>query len=350
MLIDSLKLKNFRNYSDFEIDFNLITVFVGNNGIGKSNIIEALGLLSYGKSYRARDENHLIKYEKNYAQILANSYKGKINFVITKYDNNIKKEVKINDINQKTTNIIGKIKAVLFTPESLKIVTDSPTQRRKFLDMVLSEIDYEYLICLIKLKKIIKQRNELIKKIKNNKAKIEELSFWDKSLAENAKKIILLRKNFIDFIDRNINEIYQEISNEEKSKIKISYDTKIKDLKKIDEYISQCIDREIEVGKTLTGPHLDDMKIFLNHRPASMIASRGEIRSIVLALKILEIKYIENKCNEKILLLLDDVFSELDEKRRRKILDIVKKNQTIITTTKADFLDKNIKQIKIVKL
>lgn len=353
MVIERLSLVNFRNYTNLTIDFKPITVFVGHNGIGKSNILEAITVLSYAKSYRLHREYNLIKFEAKYAQITALLHdKKNINFVITNTDKNLTKQVKIDKIDHKISDLVGIFKTVIFSPESLLIITGSPTVRRKFLDICLSQIDRKYLESLLFVKKIIKQKNELLKQIKFRQAKKSELDFWNKRLAEYFKYIIKKRKKFVDFINNNIQQYYENISDKKTDKIQISYKTSFKNIDMVYEQIDSVSDWEIESQRTLLGTHLDDLNILLNGKVAAETGSRGEIRSIIFCLKLLEIEYLEqqSKKQNEILLLLDDIFSELDNIRRDKIISIIKDRQTIITTTDKEFLDKNLKHIELIDL
>lgn len=353
MVIKRLSLVNFRNYKNITIDFKPITVFIGHNGIGKSNILEAITVLSYAKSYRLHREQNLIKFDEKYAQISAIlDDKKNINFVITNTDRSLTKQVKIDKIDHKISDLVGIFKTVIFSPESLLIITGSPSVRRKFLDICLSQIDKKYLKSLLFVKKIIKQKNELLKQINNNKANKSELDFWNTNLVKHFEYIVKKRKKFINFLNNNIQEYYESISDKKIDKIKIVYKTSFRDLSKICEQINGYIDWEVQAQKTLLGTHLDDIVISLNDRLAAETGSRGEIRSIVFCLKLLEIEYLEQQLNQKyeILLLLDDIFSELDNIRRDKIISIIKDRQTIITTTDQEFLDKNLKHIQFIDL
>lgn len=355
MLLKSLELINFRNYNKFKLDFSDITVLVGYNGIGKSNILEAISMLSYAKSYRARNERNLINWGNNYAQIKAVLEDDKkINFVVSKFEEKIKKEVKINDIPERLSNLIGTTKIVLFTPDSLRIITDSPRERRKFIDICLAQVDKSYLNNLIKFKKIIRQRNELLRHISFKKAKEKELDFWDREFADLTRSIIKKRLEFVKSIKNDLTRFYQEISSKN-DKISINYESKFGDLENIKDVICAFKEREIDAGKTLFGPHLDDLNIFINGKNVSETGSRGEIRSLTLALKFSEIKFLKDKSkNKEILLLLDDIFSELDRSRRAQVVKAIRENQTVITTTDLEFVKisspNNGKKIKIINL
>lgn len=352
MILKQIQLVNFRNYSNYQLRLKKTTVLIGKNGIGKSNILEAISMLSYAKSYRTKDENNLINYQQEYAQILGNLKKEQINFVISKNNGKIKKQAKIDGKDQKISQLFGQIRIVLFTPDSLEIVTGSPSQRRRFLDMIISQRKPDYIKTLIEYKKILKQKNELLKLIKGKRAKIKEIDFWNNRLMELSKEIISNRMELVRFLQKNIQAVYDDISNENPKKIKLEYKSKIDDLDLIDQIYSLYLEREIQYEKTLLGPHLDDLNILVNNKNATDVASRGEIRSLTLCLKICEINYLEKKDRQKneTLLLLDDIFSELDKYRRNKIIELIKDRQSVITTTDKKFIDKNLEKIYIVNL
>jgi len=347
MVIKSLELKNFRNYKDYKIDFSPITVIYGPNGIGKSNILEALTCLAHTKSYRTNHEENLILYNENYAQIQGNLENERIFFLLQKENNNLKKYAKVNNVPKRLSDLIGKLKLVIFTPESLQIVTGSPLARRKFLDICISQIDRNYFNNLLKYKKILKQRNELLKNIALGKSDDSELDFWNEKMAHCAKIIIQERINLIQFINTKINYYYQDLSGKNEE-ISLNYQSKFMNLDSIYDYLNAHKKEEIKFQKTLFGPHLEDIKIFINNKAFAEVSSRGEIRSLVLVLKILEIKFLENTGSKNILLLLDDIFSELDTQRRNRIIKIIKEKQTIITTTDKNFIKDGLGNISFI--
>lgn len=349
MVIDKLELINFRNHQVFKYSFGYVNVFYGPNGVGKSNILESIAMLSFAKSFRTSHEENLIMHGENYAQIKAVVNKKNINFVIDKDGIKVKKQVRINKIKTKLTDLVGTLKTVLFTPESLEIVTGSPHERRKYMDLCLSQTDKLYLENLIQVKKIIKQRNELLKKIAINKANANELNYWNKELIENSKHIMEKRKEFCDFINSQISSLYKEIS-EKNDKIEVKYQSRYFEKENLEKLLDDLYFQEIRFQKTLFGPHIEDLKLHINSKAISDVGSRGEIRSLVLCLKLIEISYLENLGYKNMVLLLDDIFSELDESRRDRVINIIKSKQTIITTTDKDFVAKNLGEIKYLKI
>lgn len=351
MLLYELILTNYRNYKKYKVDLDKITVFVGKNGVGKSNIIEAIFVLGFAKSFRTNHDEALIYHDQTYAQIEAKTKIGEYNFVLQKNLGKLVKQIAIDKNRLSITKLVGQLKIVLFDPESLEIVTGSPGQRRKYLDMVISQIDKNYLSVLIEYKKILRSRNEILKNISIRRANEKELVFWDKKLIENAKIIIKKRIKLCQFVQKNINDFYKSIAQKDKVNIDVKYLTSCENEDRFDQYLSMMRPKEIVWGKTLAGPHLDDIRITYSGKIAQDTCSRGEVRTIALALKIAEIEYLKtNQKNEEILLLLDDIFSELDKDRREQVIKIISDHQTVITTTDEDFVKNNLGKIKLIGL
>jgi len=347
MILSSLKLENFRNYNDFFFEFAPITVFIGPNGIGKTNIIEAVYFLSVGKSFRTRKDNEVVKWGKDFLRI-----NGKINndnyeiFVSQAPEQT--KNFKINSIQKKPIEFLGNLKIILFSPESMEIITGSPKNRRKFLDLILMQVDKTYLRNLIELQKILKNRNSILFGIKIGKNKANELLFWNNKLIELSIYIINKRKEFINLINKNISRVYSIISREDNN-LSLKYISTIEDLEYFPDILYQNQEREISESSTIYGPHRDDIKFILDGKEISSFASRGEIRSVIFALKMTELEYLRSLGSVP-LILLDDIFSELDEERREKLTEIIKNEQVIITSTDKDLINfKNYKP-KIVEL
>jgi DNA replication and repair protein RecF len=350
MLLKSLELTNFRNYEKYKVNFDRITVFVGKNGVGKSNIVEAIALLGYAKSFRTNHDEALIKYDKPYAQIRGKIGEKEYIFVISKEEGKIKKQIAVSGEKIGLTQLVGKLKIVLFDPESLAIVTGSPKERRSFIDLAISQIDKKYLNLIIDYRKTLRSRNELIKRIAQKISKKNELKFWNEKICVVLSQIIKKRLKFIKFIQKNFNTFYKGISENIDSGFSVKYMSNLEDLDRLEDMIENVYERELMAQKTLFGAHLDDMRITRNTKIASDVCSRGEIRSIVLALKLCEIAYIEEISGEKVILLLDDIFSELDDSRREQVIRIIGDRQAVITTTDEEFVIKNLGKIKLIKL
>lgn len=355
MTLGSLKLTNFRNYPSFEIDFSPLTIFTGTNGIGKTNLIEAIFFCTTAKSYRAKTDQDIIEWGKDFSEIICRTNKNKISIFISRAEAygglSYKKIIKSDGVIKKISEFLSdfNLNTVLFSPESMQIITGSPNERRRFLNLILSQVDKHYFKAIIDLQKILKNRNSLLLGIKIGKNKKEELLFWNQELVKVAEPIIAKRKKFIGFINQKISQYHQKISAEETKPI-IKYLSNIEDAGYYLDLLAKNEEREIHYASTLFGPHRDDFQIIVDGKNIMSFASRGEIRSIIFALKMLELDYLKENKKDPILL-LDDIFSELDQKRKKALLEIVKQEQTIITCTDIDFISGDLKKkAKIVNL
>lgn len=339
MEIKRLHLKNFRNYKDEEIVFSKNTsVIYGENAQGKTNIIEALYMISTGKSHRTNNNLEMIQYGENYFDIVLefeeNHYSQSIEL---KYEKGKGKELYINEVKKnKMSEILGVVHAVLFAPESLLYVKGAPGERRRLMDIVLCQIDKKYLINLQKYNRIIKNRNLLLRKIKQQRIDIDQLDIWDESLTKTGTEIIEKRIMLMKKLEGKMNRIMNGLSDGNEY-INIKYKSFSDSTSPVYENLLKTIksnrEREIETGNSLYGPHRDDLEINVNRRHSRIYCSQGQQRSVALALNIAILEEIEEEIEKKPLLLLDDVMSELDEKRQSYLMQIIKKRQTIITTT-----------------
>lgn len=353
-MLKSLELTNFRNYSKADFDFAKTTILIGPNGIGKTNIIEAIYMISTGRSWRTNRDNELIKWASDFMKILitlAAEEAKTLEMVTQKEGINLapKKSVKVNGVKKKMVDFLGIMPAVLFSPEEIRLIDGAPLYRRRFLDILLCEMEKKYTLALLDLARIIKSRNKLLYLIKINKAKIDELEFWDEKLVTLGSFIIKKREKAIAKINEEITKIYKEISGEGES-LQIKYKPTVAP-EEYEETLIAGRDREIENTATLFGPHRDDFSILLVGKDITTFGSRGEFRSAVLALKIAELDYFTAEGKTRPILLLDDIFSELDQRRRMHLGKIVEGCQTIITTTDLDHIEKGLREkAKIVEL
>lgn len=345
MEISSLKLLNFRNYDSLEVKFsNKTNIIYGQNGMGKTNLVEAIYILGLTKTFRLGNEDIVIKKGKNIAKIeglvkdnILNNYK----IVISEAGKRIKID---NNKITKVSDYITKINIILFNPDDLKIIKDTPMTRRKLLNIEISMINNTYLIYLTNYNKILKQRNSYLKAL--NKKNITESTYLDiltNELIELGLKISDIRKDFINNLNPYIKDIYYKITN--KGELKINYKSEFKDKTKeqLENMYNKNISREIFLGKTLFGPHHDDIEFIVDNETVKEYSSVGEQKNSVIAFKLAEIKHIEEKLNKKPILILDDLFSELDNEKINNILNLIDKDmQTFITTTEIDNVDKHL--------
>lgn len=348
MRIKRLKVENFRNLEKLDIEFSDgVNIIYGNNAQGKTNIIEAIYIFSFGKSFRANRDIELLKFDKEYfvsnIEIMKKDRELEMDFGFDKISN--KKMIKVNGVIQKKiSDIIGKLNVVVFKPEDIKIVTDAPSVRRKYIDYLISSISKGYLENITKYKKVLEERNNLLKeikvKLKGNRVleKNDEdfLDVYDKLLSKlnceiynERKRVIEKLNNYIYGIHLKLTENY--INNE---KLHIKYVSNVEeDIQKMYNDLIKSRLNDINKGYTSFGIHRDDYIISINSLDVSIYGSQGQKKSSIISLKLSELKVIEEVIGEKPVLLLDDYMSELDERRRLKFLDIIEDIQIVITTT-----------------
>ena len=340
-MIQKLELNNFRNFSKKKFDFTeSVNVINAANASGKTNILESIVLLSTGKSFKARKEQEVIKYEENIASITGAVVGLKLEIKITTGENSWpKKRMLVNGVPRRLIDFAGNIKTVLFAPQDLELVTDGPSVRRKFLDTTLSLSDREYRRAIGSYEKGMRQRNRILFRMREERIPRSNLIFWDQLLIKNGDYITRARENFIDFV----NTFKSEISNE----YSLAYDRSTISESRLEQYK----DAEIASATTLVGPHRDDFVFFENKRDLSSYGSRGEQRMATLWLKLAELSYIESKTNIKPILLLDDIFSELDHMHREIVMKTINNHQVIITSADEHNLPENLfEKINIINL
>ena len=337
MIINSIKLKNFRNYSDSTIFFsNSINVIIGDNAQGKTNLLESVYFCAMGKSFKNIKEKNLIKFNENNAQLeLSFNTIAGTKSIDCYLSNQTKKTVKINKLPiSKLTQLIGTLNVVLFSPDELKLVKEVPEDRRKFLDISISQFDKQYMFDLIRYNQILKQRNSVFKLNQSKENKIEQLKIWTPQLIQVASKIIIKRKNFLKELDKIATIIHKNIKESENLDIEYIFNVENEDVYSyLENLFNKNIEKELELQHTLFGPHRDDIIFKINNMDCKFYASQGQQRTVALTLKLALMEIIKEKTGEYPVLLLDDVLSELDDNRQIKLLELTEKYQTIITTT-----------------
>lgn len=333
MFIDTIKLYKFRNYIEQEINFDKnINIFYGNNAQGKTNIIEAIYLCSIGKSYRTNKDKEVININNSFSKVELNYSKkdreGKIKFEISD-----KKIIYLNDIKaKKMSEVLGNINIVLFNPDDINTFKEGPSKRRRFLDVMISQLRPAYLYYLNMYLKNLEQRNNYLKQIKYENKKEDLLEVWETKLADYSEKIYLYRKEFVEKIKEKIVDIHKKIT-DNKEEIRIEY---ISDFENKEQSIRLLEkNRKIDIIKGFTGKgiHRDDLKLYINDKDIEIYGSQGQHRSAILSIKLSELEIIKNEVDESPILLLDDFMSELDKERREKFLEDVKNTQIVITCT-----------------
>ena len=333
MWINNIKLNNFRNYNNKEIKLHEnINVFFGENAQGKTNIIESIFLCSIGKSFRTNKEKELIKFneEKTLVEI---SYEKSDRTGNIKIEIGDKKQVYLNGIKiKKLSELLGNINVVIFTPDDINILKGGPQNRRKFLDIMISQLRPNYMHILSLYNKTLEQRNNYLKQIKTEKKDENLLDIWDEKLIDYGIKIYEYRKEFLEKIKNKIKNIHQGITNG-KEEIEIEY---ISDAVTRQNFLNELKSRrklDIIKGYTTKGIHRDDFIIYINKKEVGTFGSQGQNRTAMLSLKLSELQVIYDDIGEYPILLLDDFMSELDSKRRESFLNNIKDIQVIITCT-----------------
>jgi len=339
MYIKEIKLENFRNYDFQKLELNEKTnIIFGDNAQGKTNILEAIFISGLGKSFRTNKDQELIKenqkIEKVEIKFVKNKREEKINLEISN-----KKIFFSNDIQlKKTSEIIGKINIVLFTPEDIEILRNEPLKRRKFLNIMISQLRPLYVHIFSQYNKALEQRNNYLKQIKMENKSKANLDIWNEQLAILGMKIYNYRKEFIEKLNKKIKKIHLQ-STENKENIEIKYKTSIKNLEEYIKKIKENQDLDIKRGYTSFGVHRDDFEIFINEKNVAIFGSQGQQRSSIISLKLAEAEIVYDEIEEYPIVLLDDFMSELDQKRIKGFIKNIKNNQVLITTTDKISLD-----------
>jgi DNA replication and repair protein RecF len=336
VMIQKLRLSHFRNFDDKFLEFpDGVTVIVGENARGKTNILESIFLLSSGKSFKANTEEEMIQLNEELARV-----KGRVVNKSEQVDLEVilirpRKKLLVNGVARRMVDFSGNLKVVLFGPWDMDLVTESPSNRRKFLDTVLSLVDREYRRSLLSYEKGLRQRNRLLLRIREEGLSRTQLMFWDRLLIKNGDYISHKREEFFAFINATpaVND----------QAYKLVYDKSAISESRLLQYKNQ----EVSAATTLVGPHRDDFAFVSGERNLASFGSRGEQRMAVLWLKLAELSYVEQETDEKPTLLLDDIFSELDHEHREQVWEIAKNQQTIITTADEHFVSTDFPMEKI---
>ncbi len=337
MKIKSIELNNFRNYEELSIDFDdKTTILFGDNAQGKTNILEAAYISGTTKSHKGSRDKEIIRFDCDESHIKTvvekNNKEYQIDIHLRK---NKTKGIAINRIPiKKASELFGILNIVFFSPENLNIIKEGPQERRRFIDTELCQLDKIYLSDLTNYNKVLNQRNKLVVDRVYKPSLKDTLPVWDDQLINYGKKIIKRRQQFINDINELIVDIHKKITGD-KELIEVSYDPDIEDIFFLDELIKNK-DKDIRFCQTSVGPHRDDIKISVNGIDIRKYGSQGQQRTCALSLKLAEIKLVEQTINDKPVLLLDDVLSELDKNRQSFLLDNLLDTQTIITCTGID--------------
>ena len=377
MIITHLSLTNFRNYASLELDLPpYITVLQGDNAQGKSNLLEAIYVLATSRSPRTASDRELINWSafteeiptcRIVAEVQKTGNKLKLEVALSakatastqsedffarwqpaSKAQAVQKRIRINGVVRRAVDLIGQLNVVTFSVYDIDIIGGEPALRRRYLDITNSQIDHRYLRYLQRYNRVLWQRNQLLRLIAENKASPDELAFWDQQLVETGAYLTVQREHTVAALDRLAQTVHSELSGEQ-GKLNLVYfrsidkqrgkeDSQVKETAEIfTSALQSARDKEIAQGMSLVGPHRDDLRFLVNDIDAGVYGSRGQQRTVALSLKLAETNLMLDRTGEHPILLLDDVLSELDSRRRHHLLgSAVNHQQVLITTTDLD--------------
>ena len=352
MFLRQLKLLNFRNYTNLSLNFDQRpTILLGNNAVGKSNLLESIYFLSTTKSQRVETEAELIREGESGCRVEAevsehlpsgNTSEVKpevksqmptsevseaLEITMQVVDNQFTKRVKVNGVPRRVVDFVGNLPAIIFYPSDINMVTGSPSLRRWHMDLALAQVDPEYKKFLTLYEQVVINRNRVLKRIKLGEGGLDELTYWTDELIKDGEVVARIRREFFDFISKLEKPL---------GEFEFKYAESVLTSERLDQYSS----REIAAAATLIGPHRDDYLILLHDKHLSSFGSRGEQRTATLAFKLAQLEYMAKILGKRPILLLDDVFSELDADHRVHVVEVVGKQQTIIATVELEHIPK----------
>ena len=337
MKIESLKLKNFRNYELLSLEFDKATnIFYGDNAQGKTNILEAVYLSGTTKSHRGSKDKDLIRFEQNESHIETVVEKNGINYQIDMHlKKNSPKGIAINKMPiRKASELFGIVNIVFFSPEDLNIIKNGPGERRRFVDLELSQLDKVYLSNLANYNRIVNQRNHLLKEAAYNSDVLKTLDIWDMQLVHYGNLIIQRRKEFVEQMNEIISGIHNKLTGGKES-LRILYEPSNSYLT-LEQALNKNKEKDLRIRSTSVGPHRDDIAFMIGDIDIRKYGSQGQQRTAALSLKLSEIELVKQSIHDTPVLLLDDVLSELDKHRQNYLLDSIHDIQTLITCTGMD--------------
>ena len=334
MILTNLSLQNFRSYKKQSFEFTAnTTLVIGNNGVGKTNLLEAVFLLATGRSFRAEKDEQMVFYGQEFGRVTGKIHLGGEKSATSEVGLAViltqPKRFLVNNVPKRKLDFIGQLRCVLFRPEDIDLILGSPSTRRNYLDFVLEQVDREYRRSSLSYKKGLRQRNKLLERIRDGQAERKQLAFWDKLLIKDGGAITAKREEYLDFVGRKIKARGMPL--------KLFYDRSVISPLRLMQYAGN----EVAAAKTLVGPHRDEFRFIYQRsgkleKDLSLYGSRGEQRMAVLGVKLAELEYMDVAIageTDRPVLLLDDIFSELDHDHRETVLKLLEKQQTIITTT-----------------
>lgn len=353
MIIESLELKNYRNYKELHMDFDPGTnILYGDNAQGKTNILESIYVCATTKSHRGSKDRDIIEFGQDESHIKMVVRKDGVPYRLDMHlKKNRTKGVAINGIPiHKASELFGVVNVVFFSPEDLNLIKNGPAERRRFVDLELCQLNKLYVHSLVQYNKSIVQRNKLLKELSFKPEFAEMLDIWDMQLVSYGRELIRYRREFIKELNEIIHEIHYNLSGQ-KEELVIRYEPNVME-DSIENALKRGRDSDIRMKTTLTGPHRDDISFYVNEIDIRKFGSQGQQRTAALSLKLAEIELVKKTVRDYPILLLDDVLSELDNKRQEHLLSGIRHIQTVITCTGLDDfishcfqIDKNFKVV-----
>lgn len=342
MILKSVALSHFRNYDDLYIEFDRGTnILYGDNAQGKTNVLESIYVSGTTKSHKGSKDRELIQFGQDEAHIRTVVEKSGLDYQIDMHlKKNKSKGIAINRMPiKKASELFGILTIVFFSPEDLNIIKNGPSERRRFLDVELCQLDKIYLYNLTKYNKVLNQRNQLLKDIHFRPELMDTLAVWDMQLIEYGKKIINTRKKFVEELNGIVYEIHKNISGN-KEELVLKYEPDVLE-ENMEVELERCKEKDLKFGQTSVGPHRDDLCFMIQDIDVRKFGSQGQQRSCALSLKLSEIELVKKSIKETPILILDDVLSELDSNRQNFLLNSIHDIQTVITCTGLDEFVRN---------
>ncbi|CAN5193472.1 DNA replication/repair protein RecF [soil metagenome] len=345
LLLSEISLESFRNHENQTFLLGDITVILGNNGSGKTAVLEAISLLSVADSWKTDRDVEVVQWAKPFCRVV-----GGFNEVVIQASPSLKR-YRIDGVSKRLGDVLGRMPTVLFQPDDSMVIHGSPAGRRALIDRLLSQVVPGYAKNLQLLQKVLKQRNKLLRQVQEGAASMEELPYWDQELISLIQQIQPAREKVLTeitpiittFFHELIPEIGQLVVHYQKSP-NLSGDVP-------PDFFEHQRHKEVAAGITLYGPHREDMTFTIDGHPADATLSRGQTRALVLAIKLAELTYIEKVSEVKPILLLDDIFAEFDQERRAKIFSLITKYQTVMTVTDLAGVEDNLPEgVTIIQL
>lgn len=348
MVLRTLQLTHFRNFTKVTLELPQVTILMGKNAQGKTNLLESIYFLATTKSPRAERDSQLIKQGETFVRVEGEVGEGKLEIAMEKRNhpeglenNGVEKRVKVNGIPRRVTDYIGNLVVIYFSPEDINLVTGPPALRRWHIDLTLAQIDREYKTALNTYHNALVSRNRILKRIKEGLAKLNELDYWTEQMMESGNLITKKRGEFF----QSLNEELATLTGLEN--LRFVYESSEISAQRLREYLS----REIAAAASLIGPHRDDFTFYRDAQALAYFGSRGEQRTAVLELKLAELKFIQKTTGEEPVLLLDDIFSELDTLHRDYVVSAISGPQVVLSVVETEQIPEEfLKSAKVIRV